>query len=218
MIHAAPCFAALVIGFAAAKPPPAALKKLNDHEYQLGLVRIDAARREIRFPARVNMTQGPIELVLCTESGKTHESVFAASARPLHIQTALLLLGARPGPCPGDAAARGAAPGDPVVVLIQYKGQPPQRAERFVWRSEANRPMRSTTWTFTGSRIVDGRYAADAEGSIVATYYDPLAILNNPLPSRANDELYEVNTRTVPKLGSLVTVILKLEKPSHAKK
>ncbi len=43
---------------AAAGAPQHELKKLSATEYQLGLVRIDKAKREVRFPGKVNMTEG----------------------------------------------------------------------------------------------------------------------------------------------------------------
>lgn len=208
----------LVWGFLRALPAAepqakAPILRRSKTEYQIGAVVIDKAKQEIRVPCQVNMTDGLVELLLCTHDGKTHESVFTTAAKPLHIQTALLLLGARAGKCPGEPGAASVPEGDRFVISVQSHGKPQQRAEHCVWNDKAHRPMTPTGWVFTGSKIIEGQFAADAGGSIVATYYDPLAILNNPLPTHDDDETYFVNEKAAPALGSEVTLILRLESP-----
>lgn len=204
-------------GMAPAAEPGNELRKLSQHEYQLGLVRIDKSKREVRLPGKVNMTEGLVELFLCTSSGKTHESVFVTEAKPIHVQTALLLLGARAGKCPNEKGADDVPEGDRIVVLVQIKDKEPVRAEQFVWHQTAKQAMEQTTWVFTGSKIIEGQYMADVEGSLVATWYDPLAIVNNPLPTNADDELYVVNTKAAPAQGSPVTIVFRLEKTRDEK-
>ena len=177
------------------------VKKLSATHYQIGLVTVNKAKREARFPARVNMTEGLVELLVCTSFGKTHESVFVMEAKPIHIQTALLLLGAQ--------ASKKAAKGDRFEILVAREGDTPSRGEGFVWHQRSKRPMARTAWVFTGSKIHEGQFVADIDGSIVATYYDPLAILNNPLPTNVDDETYYVNEKAVPSAGSKVTLVLR---------
>ena len=181
------------------------VKRISATEYQIGLVAVDRAKREARIPAKVNMTEGLVELLICTSFGKTHESVFVTEAKPIHIQTALLLLGARAG----KAGAASKPPGDRFEILVAEEGKAPSHGERFVWHEKGKRPMARTAWVFTGSRIREGQFMADIDGSIVATYHDPLAILNNPLPTNADDETYFVNEKVVPPAGSKVTLILR---------
>ncbi len=138
--------------------------------------------------------------------------MFTTDAKPIHVQTALLLLGAKAGKCPGEKGSAGVPEGDRVAVWVATKGKRPRRGEEFVWHKPEQRPMKQTTWVFTGSKIINGHYMADVGGSIVATYYDPEAILNNPLPTRTDDELYYVNVKTVPKLGTDVVVVFRLER------
>lgn len=183
---------------AEAKPP---VKKLSATQYQIGLVTVDKVGREARFPGEVNMTEGLVELLVCTSFGKTHESVFVTEAKPIHIQTALLLLGAR--------ASKEVAKGNRFEILVADEGGTPSRGEGFVWHQKSRRPMARTAWVFTGSRILEGRFMADIDGSIVATYHDPLAILNNPMPTNTDDETYYVNEKAVPRAGSKVTLILR---------
>lgn len=43
------------------------------------------------------LDQGLLELVACTKESKEHESIVVIDAKPMHVHTALLLLGANPG-------------------------------------------------------------------------------------------------------------------------
>jgi hypothetical protein len=47
--------------------------------------------------AEVCLEQGTLELIACTKGTKEHESIVAIAARPMHVHTALLLLGANNG-------------------------------------------------------------------------------------------------------------------------
>ena len=45
-------------------------------------------------------------------------------------------------------------------------------------------------------------------GSLITTYHDSTAIVENPLPSSRDDTLYEANPDTVPPVGTPVTLII----------
>ena len=58
---------------------------------------IDLENRLVDVEGTIRVTDGPLELVACTKDSKEHESIVAVAARPMHIHTALLLLGATNG-------------------------------------------------------------------------------------------------------------------------
>ena len=58
---------------------------------------IDFEKRSVDLEATVCLDRGFLELVACTKGSKEHESIVAVAARPIHIHTALLLLGANNG-------------------------------------------------------------------------------------------------------------------------
>ncbi|MDG2222411.1 MAG: YdjY domain-containing protein [Rubripirellula sp.] len=58
---------------------------------------IEFDKRYVDLKATICLTDGLLELVACTEGSKEHESIVAVAARPMHIHTALLLLGANNG-------------------------------------------------------------------------------------------------------------------------
>lgn len=58
---------------------------------------IDFQQKCIDIEAKVCLDDGFLELIACTRNTKEHESIVAVNARPMHIHTGLLLLGAKNG-------------------------------------------------------------------------------------------------------------------------
>lgn len=187
------------------------MESLGEGKFQLGAVVIDQKQQSIYLPGRINMTQGPIELLACAPGGRTHETVLVVDVEPIHVQTGLLLIGLQPG-----QSVR--VEGDPVVpkgsavivdVTWELKGVKSEyRGEDLVLDVKSKATMPRTSWVFTGSQIQDGRFMAQEEKSIITTYRFPFTILDNPLPSGTDDEVYVANTVVLPPVGTPVTVIL----------
>jgi len=70
----------------------AALEKLK-----LPGVKINPEGRWVDVDGTICLGAGALELVVCTKDTKEHESIVMVEAKPMHIHTALLLLGARAG-------------------------------------------------------------------------------------------------------------------------
>ena len=186
--------------------------KLSEGVYKVGAVIIDRTQNEIRVEGEVNMQRGAIEYLACARGGKLHESVLVIDVKPYELQVALLLLGLEPG---GNLEYQGDArtpQGDSLEIRVQWdeKGaMKKHRAEDFVFNLAEKRAMTPTPWIFTGSKIENGVFVANVERSLVATYHDPYALINHPLPTGADDTVYKVNETLVPKKGTPVTVVVK---------
>jgi len=180
--------------------------------YRIGSVVLDRNGDEIRLTGTVNMERGMIEYVACARMGKLHESVLVLDVEPYQLQVALLLLGLEPG---GDLEYQGdprTPRGDSLEIWVEWveDGETRRyRAEDLVYNIREERPMSHTAWVFTGSKLINGTFMADFEGSLIATYHDPFTIIDNPLPTGADDTLYRVNEDRVPGKGTPVTVTLK---------
>ena len=173
----------------------------------LGSVQLDSATKTVTATGWVNQTSGPIEVLACGIKGKIHESVFVLALNPLDLQAALLLAGLKGG-APMPAIGEGPPNGSPVDIFVEWQADGKAqraRAETFVWNIEDNVVLPETPWTFTGSVVKDGQFKALAEESLVVTYWDPYAIIDNPLPCGANDEILSVNSNTVPPYQTPVT-------------
>jgi len=184
---------------------------------KFGLVEVDARARTVSFPARLNMSEGLIEYVLVTDYGKTHESLLTTEAKPMDIQSALLLLNAVPAGTNAVAGPDSAVPARSAVRVGVRRESPTSLAleavESWVGTREAGREgvsLETSPWLFNGSYISPEGFAAHFEGSIISLIRDPVAILNNPRRGRDDDELHVPRTEAVPAVGSVVTVVLQV--------
>ena len=175
----------------------------------LGSVRVDSAAKTVTATGWVNQTEGPIEVLACGLQGKVHESVFVLPLNPIDLQAALLLVGLKGGE-PMPASGQGPPKGAPVDVYVEWQtdGQTQRaRAESFVWHVQDNAPLPDGPWIFTGSMLKEDRFMAFAEETLVATYWDPYAIVNVGHPAGADDELLHANPRTLPPYHTPVSII-----------
>lgn len=197
----------------AAMPTNAPLVRAGAGRLELGQVRIDTRRREIRFPATVNLLDVPLEYLVVSASGKTHESLFRTDAEPLHVQVALLLLGSRgagTNALPEDP--RLPLPGDAVRIEIVWReGRKERRApaEDFLLNRKTAARMKRGPWIYTGSRTSEGAFAAQRDGSIISLITDADALINNPRPGRENDEAWEFSKAPLPPVGGSVDIVLR---------
>lgn len=72
---------------------------------ELGGIIFDKEQGKISVPARVEFPDsgderhpGEVELLLCTEGGRLHETLFVTNARPLHLELLMHLAGMAKGP------------------------------------------------------------------------------------------------------------------------
>lgn len=198
--------------------PQSPISKIGPGLFRVGAIDLDVNKTSptLRMPAQVNMQEGMIELLACSSEGKLHESLFLAHVEPYHLHLALLLMGLKPK---GGVRYQGDTKqpqGDKVVIYVEKNGR--RRVEDYIWDRVREAPMERTGWVFTGSRMVEGGYGAQLTRTLITTYRDPYAILDNPLPSGADDTVYEVNHRVTPPVGTTVTLVIQpLKLPSEKK-
>jgi hypothetical protein len=188
--------------------------KLEDGKYKLGNLLIDNDLKEITIPGKVNMQKGLIEVFAASPGGKLHETIIVLDIIPYHLQVALLLLGLTPVDPNLFATEDDLGKHGQLKILVKCKvGEVEQlyRAEELVWDLTNNQVMQQTNWIFRGSKIIEGIFVADKIKSLITTYNDPTTIIDNPLVTGKNDEVYQVNSNIVPPKGSEVEVIIKVQ-------
>lgn len=174
---------------------------------RFGAVTLDSQTRVVSATGWVNQVEGAIELFACGPKGKLHECVFVLALNPIDLQAALLLAGHKAG-ATMPAMGEGPPKGSPMDIHVEWEleGEPHrERAEKFIWAVPDNSALPDSIWIFTGSMIYEGRFMGFAEESLVASYWDPYAIVNLDHPYGANDELLHANPETVPPFGTPVT-------------
>lgn len=163
-----------------------------------GLVVFPKERR-IEAEAWVCVTEGAIEYLATTPSGKLHETLFVVEASAKDVNLALILCGLKERPqvrWQGEAVA---LTGDGASVEAELVGRDGAKVRRpvedFVLDRFHGAPLEPRPFVFTGSRFVPNPearfedapkgtprtiFAASSSGSLIALYHDPDAILDNP--------------------------------------
>jgi hypothetical protein len=210
-----------------------AVKQVGPDEFEIGGIRFNSRTREIRVPTVVNFKQVPIEYMLVHETGKTHESVLRTTINPADLQVAILLCHYEPGT---EGLAHPDAPKDltPIkplalktpganrmTITLEWKaGAEIKHAPLSDWMLDINTrkpPADLDTWVFSGSHVDKDGFAAQAEGSIIATYLDRNAMINSPARGNWDDTAWISNPANIPDEGTPVTVIISPAAPAKDK-
>ncbi len=215
------------------------IKNLGAGIAEIGLVRIDNNLRTVSFPARLNISSVsfPLEYVLVNHAGKTHESLLSTMVEPYHLQLGLLLLGAKPGGSPESVKAMmkgqvtntvmstgssqlvrpGAEklPGERIEIEVSWHtpaGAVRKRAEELIQNTAVKSSAKSTDWVFNGSRIANGMFYAQAEGSMISLVTDANAVINYEGAGHDNDKAWIVRTNAVPPSEVPILVTIRVPK------
>ncbi len=182
------------------------VRQIDANTFEIGLVRIEKKERRLIIPATVNMVEGPIEYVLVSALGKLHESIFKTTAEPIHIHTAALLLLKEP-------LSTNAPP--QLQVQAQFIGEKAIKAEDLIENVQPDRRVPDGLWRYNGSRLVDGTFIAQRDGSIVSIIADPDALIETGRVLADDDDDWRPRKRALPPVGTALKLILLLdpEKP-----
>jgi len=198
--------------------PDVTIVTVSPGVYGLGDIRLIKGKDRVEFPARVNMDKGPIEYLAVTSYGKVHESLLVTDESSAMLQAAFILMGfngtENPLAMQGDTRL---PEGDKVTVEIHWQVDGRVRSadiSEWVINQQTDSVMKKTEMIYTGSLLDLGALVAQREGSIIAVYRDPAALIDNPLPEGANDEIWFVNQREVPPAGTAVTVSVQKSTPT----
>jgi hypothetical protein len=197
------------------------LKKIDKNTYQLKDITIKTDEKTISFPCTINMASGLIEVALCTSMGKTHESLLLTGISPIEFQTALMLLGLDPvNELPEDSTLADPlsnfltieTPGDSVIIFVEaeFAGKIKRvRIEDLIKDESGDGTLKPSTWLFRGAVTHrSGHVIIDPETTMIATYHDPLALMELNSESKFNDELYYVNDALKLTVGQDVLIII----------
>ena len=194
-----------------------AMREIAPKVHEIGpvdrAVLLDRNRMEIRIKGKSVASSRLVEYLATTPLGKVHETVLTLDIEPVHLQVALLALGLKPENNLRQQGDPRVPKGSPVDIFVEWERNDKterRRAEELIWNGSENRPMNETPWVFTGSYLKEGKlFMADATQSLIASFRDPAAILNHPLPAGADDTVYRANLSVVPPNGFPVELIIR---------
>ncbi len=181
---------------------------LPDQNIKLGDVTIHRKEMELSFPAVLNLTSGPLEVLICMPAGRMHESLLLSKTPPMELQLALILLGAVNGPRQATESMEQGA-----IIDIDVKPEGGQRVpvESWVFDNKRKAQMRRDGWIFIGASFGHGGVCmADELVQLARTLNICNAILDNPSEDKeAASDIYEVYGEKVPAFKTPVTVYFK---------
>ena len=218
----------------------------QDGSLKLPGISLNPSDRFIDINATVCLNHGLLELVACTKNTKEHESIVVLNARPIHIHAALLLLKAKPGrPAMQKVIdnenlrwAPVTPTGEQIEVSLVFQNNKGKIEEfsisTFVSPTKLNefegfevgekiQPF-PKTFLFAGSHFSEEKnmprkYACEYSGNVISisTFGDELLCLPG-IHGHANDGLaWEVNSEKLPKVGTNLSLRLRLSKSTQVK-
>jgi len=188
--------------------------KAGDGLYRFGEVVINRTSKEISFPGVTNQVSGLVEYGIVHNSGKIHESLFRTKVSPKIIHTSLLLLKLKAAegffenlwaekPKKVDYSANLVR----VTVSWELNGTKHEESlEQMALNQKDDQPIEGNSFVFTGSRIIEGTFLAEAGGSVLAVYGDEDSIINSSDHDSANDDVWYGNKAKMPPLECPVTI------------
>jgi hypothetical protein len=176
-------------------------------------------------PGVILINRGLVELFGCGEGGKEHETIFRLETNIQGLDLALTSAGFRRGKLPTKTDINEADQGSRVLILVQWVDKDGKlvthRSEDLVVSMRRNGPMPRVGWTYVGhwmevadptSPKGDRKHkvlAATGSRSLVTTFRDRSALLDNPLEEATDDTLFGANYMLLPKSGTPVRVIFR---------
>lgn len=214
------------------KKPAPAMRETSPGVYELGSIHLDKNTRSLTFPAKLNMSEGPIEYLICTPQGSTHESLIVTEVQPSDIHFGMLLLDAKGAgilaPAPGDAPPaqinadylKGAPrlKGDSLVISLKWKDaagkEHTAQVEDWVLNAKEKKAATRGAWIYTGSMFAERQFLAQLQGNVASMVSNPAALINNPRAGSDDDQIWAVNAKAVPPVETPVEITLKLQEPT----
>lgn len=189
---------------------------------------VDMKRKIVVLDGEIVLREGALEVFVCMQGTKEHESIIAVPIASHIVHAALLAVGAKPGtPVSWDPEYEPAT-GPTIDVLVQWKDEAGKlqirRGKDWVRDNRSQQGMKYD-WIFPGSYFwVDERdgkqiYAADG-GELICVSNFRSAMMDVPVKSSDdNTNLYfEAFTERIPPVGTKVRLFLIPQRETEEKK
>lgn len=188
---------------------------------KLAGIELDVKKHEVRVDGTVCLDKGVLEYLVCLPNTFEHEAVFSIKCKPSVLHLSLLAIGLEPhafGVGEDWWADAREQPKSRVRIEVEYEkdGKKLRRPiSEFLVNRERKDGVVADSWVFTGSffgRREDKRiYAADVTGAVIGLCQEGASVLQYGeqagIPYQGEDQGLEVNTDTVPAVGTKVSLI-----------
>lgn len=180
-------------------------------------IEVNMADRSVRVEAKVINNQGIVEYFGVLKGGKEYESFLVFDCDPLRFNLALILIGLKKGKGPKFQGDSDPMTGDLIRLKLEWKKGEETflvPAEKMIFNNKTKKGLSPTPWIYTGGRFMKNEqtkkneYSPIVSGSLIATFPDPDAIINNPSKEAKDDQVMEVNPNAAPAKNSKVILII----------
>ena len=174
------------------------------NDLSLGDVRVNPAALSISFPAQVNQRTGLVEYLVVHETGKVHESIFKTKVGGEQIHAAALLF--------AEKSATGTNAQLKLkniqVTWTENGAEKKFAAAELILDKKKKRALGETKWAYRGSRLIDGVFLAQRDGSLIGIIEDRDALVDQATPEASDDENWEPLAEKIPAIATAVTMTL----------
>jgi hypothetical protein len=192
---------------------------IHEQHVMLDKIAVYPESKGLMVPVKVNMNQGLIEVLLCTPSGKTHESLFVTDVTPVQLQAAFLLLGYTPVNDFLDSKIPNQSNGDSLIKKQQEfrifvtsdtcKNAMIIKVEDLLQNTLTKKNLQACTWNFFGlKKNEDGTYVKGNGISMFTTYFDRFALFNLTNDEKNDDEIISIVPNAPLKIKQTVFLII----------
>jgi hypothetical protein len=217
-----------------AEDAPSSVREVRKGVVAIGAVEVDALRKMMTFPAKVNLVEGNLEYALVNPNGPVHESLLVTETRAEDIEVGARLLGisrkrqAEEGKSGGggnltkDALQRAPKPvGAEISVRVAWTGADGVEVERSLLEAlerkgrEGMPFSREGDWIYTGSKVVgDGLFLASGSGILGSMLLASEPLFVGTFEGNRDDSVWSPARMVLPKVGTTVRVIIALKPKS----
>jgi hypothetical protein len=201
------------------------VEQLDPHRFRINTLLVDCSTREIRFPTKVNMTEGLLEFIMVTPKGKVHESLLVTDLSPSQLNFAFILLSYKPsaelfprldeiGRTSGSypevpAEIKNAARIAIDVEWTDLEGKVHRHPiNEWIQHRSHRTAMPSGPWLYTGAGVSQGKYIPDLTGDVAAIFVEQNALINYPGKAGDDDTNWFAFPNRIPPKDTPVTVII----------
>lgn len=181
---------------------------------------VDGSKRMVVVSSKVVRREGLLELLLCREKTKEHESILAASVDAKDMHQAMLIAGMKTGTPVQFLPDYKPAKGVPLDIKLRYKDpkgiEQTNSAREWIRKSMTTIPLEAN-WVFAGSKLIPNSIDSKAPPYFLANDGDLISISNFESAlidvsikiSSSNADLgYEPFTEKIPPVGTPVAILI----------
>lgn len=201
-----------------------AIEKLDNGWMKIGQVTFDPRTRQIRFPSRINQTEGLLEFLIVHQNGKIHESLLVTDISAMNLNLAFKLLRYKASRelyyklnADGTHTAEfeEASPEEKresrIRILVEWEAGGEKRTlpvREWINHATTEAPMADDPWVYGGSFLYNGRFVAESSGDLAAIFLSNAALINFSGKDNELDEVWLPHPSRVPPEETPVTVII----------